>query len=159
MLDPACVGALIRNHQGRVFVHRRTNSRRIAPGIWDIVGGHARPGETVEEALAREIREETGWQLRRILVQIADWEWEHDGMVRRELDFVVEVDGDLATPRLEHGKHDAYAWVGSDNLELMMEGRIDGDHTLRDIVARAMRFDLSGPSGSTESAVGDEQAG
>jgi 8-oxo-dGTP pyrophosphatase MutT (NUDIX family) len=150
------VGALIRNHEGRVFVQRRTTSRHIAPGLWDIVGGHIRPSEAVEEALAREIREETGWELRHILAQIADWEWEHDGEVRRELDFVVEVGGDLAAPRLEHGKHDAYAWVGSDNLDLMMEGRMDGDYTLRDIVAQAMGFDAPGPSESRGPAVGDE---
>jgi len=47
---------------------------------------------------------------------IADWEWEVDGVVRHELDYLVDVDGDLAAPALEQGKHDAYAWVGADNL-------------------------------------------
>jgi 8-oxo-dGTP pyrophosphatase MutT (NUDIX family) len=118
MREPACVGALIRSAEGRVFVHRRAKSRRLAPGIWDIVGGHIEAGESVEEALAREVREETGWVLRSIVAQIADWEWEHDGVVRRELDFVVEVDGELNAPQLERRKHDACAWVGLDNLEL-----------------------------------------
>jgi 8-oxo-dGTP pyrophosphatase MutT (NUDIX family) len=113
----------------------------VLPGIWDIVGGHLEVGETLEEALAREIQEETGWVLRRIGVQLADWEWEYDGVVRREVDYLVEVDGDLMTPRLEDGKHDRYAWVGRDNLELMMQGRSDGDCRLRDIVARAIEFD------------------
>jgi len=140
MRDPMCVGALIRNNDREVFVHRRAATRRMFPGIWDIVGGHIEPGETPEDALAREIEEETGWQLRRIVAQIADWEWEHDGIVRRELDYIVDVDGNLAEPRLEVGKHDAYAWVGLKNLELMMEGRTDGDHRLRDIVARAVLF-------------------
>ena len=138
MRDPACVGALIRDERGRVFVQRRSATRRVLPGIWDIVGGHIEAGETVEQTLAREIQEETGWTLRRIGAQIADWEWEHDGLVRRELDYLVDVEGDLAAPRLEAGKHDAYAWVGRDNLDLMMEGRTDGDCRLRDIVAAAI---------------------
>lgn len=139
-----CVGALIRDRRGRIFVHRRSPDRRLFPGIWDIVGGHVEPGETAPEALAREIEEETGWRLRRIEACVADWQWEYDGVVRRELDFLVEVDGDLGSPRLEAGKHDAYDWVGPDNLDLMMVGRTDGDRRLRDIVARAVRTRLTG---------------
>lgn len=66
ILGPICVGALIRNDRGRVFVQRRSLTRRVAPGIWAIVGGHLETGESLEEALAREIKEETGWHLRRI---------------------------------------------------------------------------------------------
>jgi 8-oxo-dGTP pyrophosphatase MutT (NUDIX family) len=145
MRAPSCVGALIRDARGRVFVQRRSATRRVLPGIWDIVGGHIESGENFEQALAREIREETGWKLRRIGQQIADWEWEYDGVVRRELDYLVDVEGDLAAPTLEAGKHDAYAWVGLDNLELLMDGRTDGDVRLRDIVARA----LTGAPGSS----------
>jgi 8-oxo-dGTP pyrophosphatase MutT (NUDIX family) len=56
-----CVGALIRDDQQRVYVQRRTAERRLLPGIWDIVGGHVEAGETPEQALAREVEEETGW--------------------------------------------------------------------------------------------------
>ena len=140
MRDPACVGALIHDDRGRVFVQRRSPTRRVLPGIWDIVGGHIEAGETVEGALAREIEEETGWKLRHIGVLVADWEWEHGGVVRRELDYLVDVDGARAVPRLEAGKHDAHAWVGVADLDLLMEGRTDGDVRLRDIVARALHI-------------------
>jgi RimJ/RimL family protein N-acetyltransferase len=139
----ACVGALIRDNRNRVYVHRRSASRRLLPGTWDVVGGHVEAGETPQQALAREIAEETGWRLRRIEAKVADWEWSHDGIMRRELDYMVEVDGDLGAPRLEEGKHDAYAWLGPDNIELMMAGRLDGDRRLRDIAARAVRTRLT----------------
>lgn len=137
------MGAFVRDNQNRVFVQRRTPDRRLFPGIWDIVGGHLESGENAEQALAREIAEETGWRLRRVEALIADWEWESGGVVRRELDYLVEVDGNLSRPRLEVGKHDAYAWVGLDNLELMMAGRTDGDRRLRDLVAKAARTRLT----------------
>ena len=143
MRKPSCVGALILNERGRLFVQRRSATRRVLPGIWDIVGGHIEEGESIEEALGREIEEETGWKLRRIGAQIADWEWEHEGVVRRELDYIVEVDGDVTVPRLEEGKHDAYTWVGPDDVDLMMEGRTDEDERLRDIVACALRYETS----------------
>ncbi|MQA80291.1 MAG: GNAT family N-acetyltransferase [Streptosporangiales bacterium] len=139
----ACVGALVRDGRNRVYAQRRTAERRLFPGIWDIVGGHVEPGETPEAALAREIEEETGWTLRRIEAVVADWEWEYDGVVRHELDYLVDVDGDLDAPRLEEGKHDASAWVGPGDLELMMVGRTDGDRRLRDLVAMAVRTRLT----------------
>ncbi|MFO7264841.1 MAG: NUDIX domain-containing protein [Limnochordales bacterium] len=45
-------------------------------------------GETLMEALAREIEEETGWRLRRVVAPTADWEWEHAGVVRRKIDYL-----------------------------------------------------------------------
>jgi RimJ/RimL family protein N-acetyltransferase/8-oxo-dGTP pyrophosphatase MutT (NUDIX family) len=137
------VGAIIRDDRNRVYVHRRTASRRLLPGTWDIVGGHVEQGETREQALAREIEEETGWRLRRIEAVAREWDWVIDGVVRQETDYLVEVDGDLSAPRLEAGKQDAHDWVGPGNLELLMAGRADGDRRLRDIVASAVRTRLT----------------
>ncbi|GAA3078598.1 RimJ/RimL family protein N-acetyltransferase/8-oxo-dGTP pyrophosphatase MutT (NUDIX family) [Kribbella aluminosa] len=134
-----CVGALIRDEQHRVYLQRRTAERRLLPGIWDIVGGHLEPGETPEEALVREVEEETGWKVRDIVWTMADWEWEWEGRVRREVDYLVTVDGDLTRPRLEAGKHDKSAWAGPDDLDLLMVNRTDGDRRLRDLVAHAVR--------------------
>lgn len=138
-----CVGALIRDERQRVYVQRRTAERRLLPGIWDIVGGHLEEGETPEQALAREVEEETGWRVREIVATVTDWEWEYEGRVRRELDYLVAVDGDLTRPRLEDGKHDASAWVGPDDLDLLMVNRTDGDRRLRDIVAYVVRTVLT----------------
>ncbi|MEU0092948.1 GNAT family N-acetyltransferase [Kribbella sp. NPDC006257] len=134
-----CVGALIRDDRHRVYVQRRTEDRRLLPGIWDIVGGHVEAGETPEQTLAREVEEETGWRVRSIDATVADWEWTYEGRVRREVDYLVSVDGDLERPLLEAGKHDASAWVGPDDLDLLMVNRTDGDRRLRDIVAHAVR--------------------
>ncbi|GAA1574032.1 GNAT family N-acetyltransferase [Kribbella karoonensis] len=134
-----CVGALIRDEEHRVYLQRRTAERRLLPGIWDIVGGHLEAGETPEEALAWEVEEETGWKVRDIVRTVADWEWEWEGRVRREIDYLVTVDGDLTRPRLEPGKHDKSAWAGPDDLDLLMVNRTDGDRRLRDLVAHAVR--------------------
>lgn len=97
----------------------------------------ARPGSGPAVTVERE--KETGWRLRRIEGVVAVWEWAVDGVVRRETDYLVQVDGDLGGPRLEAGKHDAFDWAGPGNLDLLMEGRTDNDRRLRDIVARAAR--------------------
>lgn len=49
------------NKQGALFLQKRSMSKDIQPGKWDTaVGGHIDYGESVEEALRREAREELG---------------------------------------------------------------------------------------------------
>ncbi|PWG81665.1 DNA mismatch repair protein MutT [Pararcticibacter amylolyticus] len=49
------VAALIQSDDGNVLLQRRKDSNR-----WGLIGGHVEFGETVEEAMLREVFEETG---------------------------------------------------------------------------------------------------
>ncbi|AGL21598.1 NUDIX hydrolase, partial [Actinoplanes sp. N902-109] len=53
-------GALVVDADGRIFFQMRSAQRKLFPNTWDVVGGDAKPGETVGAALAREITEKTG---------------------------------------------------------------------------------------------------
>ena len=133
------VGALIRDSHGRVFIQKRSPDRPLFPGCWDIAGGHVDPGETLLQALRREVREETGWELRRVLhlVEIFDWD------TRREFDFVIEVEGDLAQPRLEPQNFSAHRWIGPAELDLLKENRQPGDLALYQLVRRVLADELA----------------
>lgn len=75
----ACVvSAIVVDQWNRAFVQRRSPSRRLFPGCWDVVGGHVEPGETLHQALAREVEEETGWHLECLLGMIESVDWEAD---------------------------------------------------------------------------------
>jgi 8-oxo-dGTP pyrophosphatase MutT (NUDIX family) len=55
------VGILCRDSRGRIYVHRRTDTKDIFPGMYDMfVGGVVGAGETYGVAARREIREELG---------------------------------------------------------------------------------------------------
>jgi isopentenyldiphosphate isomerase len=54
---------LVFNQGGQLFVHRRTFTKDIFPGYWDVaVGGVVNAGEDYDTAAARELREELGVQ-------------------------------------------------------------------------------------------------
>jgi 8-oxo-dGTP pyrophosphatase MutT (NUDIX family) len=135
------VGALIRNSDGCVFIHRRSEQRRTWPGRWDIVGGHVEEGESLCTALAREIYEETGWTLVEIvdLLAVTDWRSGAGEEPRREFDFLVEVEGDLSRPRLEPEKHTEYRWLRADETVVMKEERAAGDTWLIRVVELAFQ--------------------
>jgi A/G-specific adenine glycosylase len=53
------VVALIRDPEGRYFVQRRPDDAMLG-GLWEFPGGKRKPGEALEDALRREVREEIG---------------------------------------------------------------------------------------------------
>ncbi len=139
-----CVGALIADPRGRVYVQKRAPHRALFPNCWDIAGGHVEAGETLHQALGREIAEETGWRLSRVLhlIDVYDWEdaWSTDGRPRREADFVVIVDGDLERARLETDRFSTWRWVGRDDLDVLRENRAPGDDFIIQLVERGLAW-------------------
>ncbi|MFE3325313.1 NUDIX hydrolase [Streptomyces sp. NPDC059176] len=134
------VGAVVLDQHGRAFAQKRSPDRRLFPDCWDIVGGHVEHGETLLDALIREMEEETGWRLDRVrrLLGMSTWTGDDHGGVRQEADYLVEVDGDLDHPTLEWSKHTAYHWFGPDDLPRLKENRAPGEYLVHDLVAKAL---------------------
>ncbi len=57
----ACVGAVVRDGEGRVVVVRRGHAP--AAGLWSIPGGRVEPQESLTDAVRREVLEETGLEV------------------------------------------------------------------------------------------------
>lgn len=57
-----CVGAVVRDDAGRLLLIQR--GHEPAKGSWSVPGGRVEPGETDEQAVRREIAEETGLSIR-----------------------------------------------------------------------------------------------
>jgi len=53
-----CVGAVIKDEAGRLLLILR--GHEPGKGLWSIPGGRIEPGETDQQAVIREVREETG---------------------------------------------------------------------------------------------------
>ena len=59
-----CVGAIAHDSRGRLLVIQRGHDP--GRGLWSLPGGRVEPGETDAQALVREMREETGLEVRPI---------------------------------------------------------------------------------------------
>lgn len=105
--------------RGRMLIQRRTESKRIWPGLWDVtVGGGVDAGETTRQGAEREVREELGYALDlsglRPSVTV-NFEGGFD-------DFFIAVrDLDLHTLSLQAEEVSAIRWVTLEELHAMVD--------------------------------------
>lgn len=105
------VGAIIRRNN-TVFAARR-NPDRSAGGLWEFPGGKIETGETPEEALARELREELDIEIS--VGALVDQSVSEVAGTTIELScYTAELQGAEPTASTDH---DAMAWVGLHELE------------------------------------------
>jgi ADP-ribose pyrophosphatase YjhB (NUDIX family) len=57
-----CVGAVVHDATGRLLLIRRGQEPSL--GLWSLPGGRVEAGESLEQAVEREVREETGLRVR-----------------------------------------------------------------------------------------------
>lgn len=104
------------HRDGKLLVAKRAETERFLPGIFEIPGGKVEFGETMEEGVAREIREEMG-------IEVAVGEPFHVFTYANESRHAVEVDYfcsmiDPSQPIiLDPKNHSEYRWIGPDEID------------------------------------------
>lgn len=105
------VAALIQREDGRVLITQR-HPMAFMPLKWEFPGGKVEPGETDQEALAREIKEELGIDLR-----VGE---HYMGLLHRYPDFDVDFHvyrGDVASGKIAKISVHDFQWVEVSDLE------------------------------------------
>lgn len=54
----------ILNRKGEILLQRRSLAKKKRPGVWSKTGGHVDSGESVIDAIKREVKEEIGLELK-----------------------------------------------------------------------------------------------
>lgn len=73
MVEAIAIAALVKD--GRVLLAHRHPERQWYPNCWDLVGGHIEVGESPEDAIRRECREEIAVEIvtiRSLKIELAD---------------------------------------------------------------------------------------
>lgn len=103
------IHALIRNGD-RFLVLHRTKTKTYMPDKWDIPGGSMEMGETLEDAVVREVLEETGLKVKpgRILYAFSNFT---ELPNRQTLQIVIASETELGSVLLNPAEHSEYRWV------------------------------------------------
>jgi 8-oxo-dGTP diphosphatase len=111
-------GVLVR--EGEVLLARRRADRKYYGGVWDIIGGHCRPGELPEAALRREMHEELGIEVlaAREIGAFAEPDPARYGPGRHYVFVVTKWRGVPVNACPE--EHDEIGWFGSDDLPQLL---------------------------------------
>lgn len=132
------VGALIVDTQRRLFLSRRGLNSRNERGLWEFPGGSVEFGETLAEALRREMREEYG-----IEIEVGELLDVVDHILAEEKQHWVSptyicriISGEPHI--LEPGKSAEIGWFSPDNVpdDLSVVSRVNLEHYLKKIAPK-----------------------
>lgn len=109
------VVALLRRGN-KLFIAKRAETKQTWPGRYELIGGHVDPGETLEAALAREVREEIGVEVA-IGEIVGAFTYESEDTFKVEIAYLCELADESAEPVLNPEDHSEAAWITKDELE------------------------------------------
>ncbi|KAF2075521.1 hypothetical protein CYY_003162 [Polysphondylium violaceum] len=122
MRQRTIVCPLIQN-EGCYLICKMASDRGVFPGQWALSGGGVEPGERIEEALKREVREELGDRL--ILSKITPWTFRDDIRTKTYADgskeeiYMIYLLYDCETSNRDvtiNEEFQAYEWVRPEDL-------------------------------------------
>ncbi|PXX71199.1 8-oxo-dGTP diphosphatase [Nocardia tenerifensis] len=101
------VGAVVA-HDGKVLLLQRPADDFMG-GIWELPSGKVDPGEALDNALIREVKEETGLDIASIRKYLGEFDYQSgSGNKSRQFNFIVDV---IDPEPVELTEHDAYTWT------------------------------------------------
>ncbi len=105
--------AVVRDH--KILVVRRV-AHDFLGGNFELPGGGVDEGETIIDGAIRELKEETGLTVTKVLEAFDGFDYTTDRKPHvRQINFLVEVgSGDVT---LDPNEHDVFKWVDADDLE------------------------------------------
>ncbi|EGT5654638.1 MULTISPECIES: nucleoside triphosphatase NudI [Citrobacter] len=122
MRQRTIVCPLIQN-DGCYLLCKMADDRGVFPGQWALSGGGVEPGERIEEALRREVREELGEQL--VLSDITPWTFSDDVRTKTYADgsqeeiYMIYLIFDCVAANREvkiNEEFQAFAWVKAEEI-------------------------------------------
>lgn len=107
------VGAVMVNDEGKIFCAQRSKKMSL-PELWEFPGGKIEDGETKQQALIREIKEELSCEIE-VYEQVEDTTYEYETFIVRLETFIAKVVS--GTPKIS--EHAASLWLPINKLKII----------------------------------------
>ncbi len=108
-------GGIIYNKQGEVLLLKRREDDFMG-GIYELPSGNLEGNETIEQGLIREIKEETGLDVKNIGKFVNTFDY-LSGSGKKSRQFNLEVETE-STDNVFLTEHDEYKWMNYEEIEL-----------------------------------------
>lgn len=132
------VAAAVIVHDGKALLLRR-RADDFMGSLWELPSGVVHEGESLEDAITREVAEETALVVRSVGRVLGHFDYRSK---RGEPTRQVNVDVAVDVGPIELTEHDEHAWVGRDELD---EWATSAE--VRDVVAAALTRAAAGDAG------------
>jgi 8-oxo-dGTP diphosphatase len=118
------VGAVVQSQDDVLLLRRPAND--FMGGLWELPSGKVEPGEALDAALIREVKEETGLDVSAIEHYLGSFDYTSgSGKASRQFNFAVDV---AAAKPVVLQEHDVYQWA-----------RLDGELPVTDAVKTVLK--------------------
>ncbi len=97
----------------KVLIIKKSSSEDVAPNTWDTPGGRVSFGEEPKKALEREVKEETGFEIR-ILQPYKVWSYVKGNFHLFGITFICEY---LSGKEKLSDEHVEHKWVGKEDIK------------------------------------------
>ena len=122
------VSCWIMNKKGEVLLQKRTANKLSNPNKWAKTGGQVDSGETVEEAIFREVKEELGIEIPKEQIKVVDIHKSSDKNRRFAYNFVFVVDYKIEDFKLQKEEVAEVKYVTIEDMELVKKNN-DANYT------------------------------
>lgn len=111
MENKIIVHAIIK-HNNKYLITKRSKNENVYKEYWDIPGGLANPGETPQEALIRETKEEVNLKIKSVKIIHEDSNLDKEkNMIFIRLVYLTNVEDDFNNIKLDPSEHTEYKLI------------------------------------------------
>ncbi|MGE5298105.1 MAG: NUDIX domain-containing protein [Acidobacteriaceae bacterium] len=124
-------GALIVNEENKFLILKRADKEDFLPGYWEIPGGGSDYGETPEEAIKREVKEECDLNVK-AQMPLFIGNYMLGEKQRIEINFLCRLIDQNSQPKMSE-EHQDFAWVSFEEI-----GNYKMSDYMKEVIAKSL---------------------